>query len=74
MLSESVSKALQLTGGEDAEETAKFVMMFDKFFDCLNVSNFTNGARARKPFQKPYTNSEDTRLEVSKAFINNCNI
>ena len=70
MLSESISKALQLTGGEDAEGTANFVMMFDKFFDCLNVTNFTNGAKARKPFQKPYTNSDDIRLKVSKLFIN----
>jgi hypothetical protein len=52
-----------LTGGTDAEGTADFVSMFDKFFDCLNVSNFSNWARARKPYQRPYTNSEDVRLQ-----------
>ena len=37
VLSESVSKALHLTGGEMASETAHFVGMVDHFFDCLNV-------------------------------------
>ena len=41
--SESVSKALSLVGGESAKETAKFVAMMDKFFDTLNVTNFTSG-------------------------------
>ena len=29
----------------------KFVDMFDKFFDCMNVSNFDAGKRQRKPFK-----------------------
>lgn len=41
----TVGKALQLTGGLAVEETAKFVLMFNKFFDVLNVSNLTNGTR-----------------------------
>ena len=56
---------MQLTGGVDAEETAKFVLLFDMFFDSLNVTNFTNWARKRKPFQRPYNNKEDLRLKVS---------
>ena len=43
VLSDSVSKALLLTGGEEAKQTAKFCDMFNKSFDCLNVSNFTDG-------------------------------
>lgn len=75
MLSESVGKALQLTDGPDVEETAKFVLMFDKFFDCLNVTNFTNAARKRKPFLEPYTSAEDVRLKVANAhFILLCAI
>ena len=58
MLSETVSKALQLCGGAEAEETARFVSMFDKFFDSLNVSNH------RKVFQQPYRSAEDFRLKV----------
>ena len=46
VLSESVSKALVLTGGQEAQETAKFVALIDKFFDI----NFTNGTRNHKPF------------------------
>ena len=65
VLSESVSKALVLTGGPEAQGTAKFVAMIDKFFDILNVSNFTNGTRNRKPFQHPYRHSDDARLTVS---------
>jgi len=65
VLSESVSKALVLTGGQEAQGTATFVSMFDKFFDLLNVSNFTNGTRYRKPFHHPYRNGDDVRLKVS---------
>ncbi len=38
VLSETASAALRLYS--DTEETANFVSKFDKFFDCLNVSNF----------------------------------
>ena len=48
VLSESVSKAVFLTGGEEATETATFVAMVDKFFDCLNVHNYTHGIHSRK--------------------------
>lgn len=64
MLSESVSKALTLVGGQDAQETARFVSMFDKFFDCLNVSSFEKGNKSRKPFQQPYRSASDPRLKV----------
>ena len=39
--------------------------MFDKYFDTLNVSNFTNGKVNRKPFQSPFRSSEDFRLKVA---------
>ena len=63
-LSESVSQALTLYGGDEAKETAKFTLMFDKFFDCLNVSNYTDGKHHRKPFQSPYRSSDDFRIKV----------
>jgi len=65
-----VSKALELTGGEEAKETAKFVSMFDKFFDCLNVNSFTQGKHSRKPFQNPYLKATDFRLKVCIDCIN----
>lgn len=84
VLSESVSNALKHTGGNKALETCKFTTLFDKFFDMLNVGNFTNGARNRKPFQRPYRHSDDFRLAVCSnyekfienacllAYVNNC--
>jgi len=36
------------TGGPDAQETAKFIKMCDKFFDCLNVDNLNDGRREKK--------------------------
>lgn len=59
-----MSKALTLYGGEAAQETALFVDIFDKFFDCLNVRNFTDGKRQRKVFQNPYRSGKDFRLKV----------
>lgn len=36
----------------------------DKFFDALNVHNFSHGAKSLKPFQMPYTSVDDFRLKV----------
>ena len=67
VISESVSKALMLTGGSPVEETAKFVDFIDKFFDCMNVHNYSHGFRLRKPFQVPYRSTKDKRLQVCYA-------
>ena len=64
VLSESVSKALRLTGGEEVYETARFVSMVDRFFDSLNVNTFTYGKFKRKAFQDPYRSEQDFRLKV----------
>ena len=48
----------------ETEETAKFVDMFDKFFDCLNVSSFTAGIQSRNAFKSPYRKDTDFRLKV----------
>ena len=66
VLSETVSKALKTTGGEEVEGTATFTEMMDKFFDCLNVHNYRHGIESRKSFQIPYTSSDDSRLKVNK--------
>lgn len=65
VLCESVGKVLELTGGTDTEETACFVLMFDKFFDSLNVTKRT---RTRKSFCHPYRHKGDQRLDVRKFF------
>lgn len=64
VLSESVSKALQLSVGNEACETSKFLAMMNKWFDALNVHNYTHGIRSRKRFQTPYTTSKNMRLKV----------
>lgn len=61
---------MKLTGGPETEETVKFILMFDKFFDVLNVTNFTNWARARKPDKK----IDDKRLEVSINYVLNVSL
>ena len=59
-----MSKALTLSGSPEVTETARLADMMDKLFDCLNVSSFTAGKHARKPFQDPWR-TNDFRLKVS---------
>ena len=70
MLSESVGKVLCLAIDAEAEETSRFALFFDKFFDILNVRNFEEGARKRKKFLHPYRNEKDERLESKLIILN----
>jgi len=65
-----VSKALKVTGGTEAAETAKFIEMVNKIFDCLNVFLLSKGRLKSKPFIQLYQSSNDFRLKVN----NFCNI
>ena len=69
VMSSTVSSALLYTRNSEVFETAYFIEKVDKFFDCLNVSNFTQGKHSRKPFQEPYRNAGDTRLKVYIKFV-----
>jgi len=40
------------------EETAKFIIMVDKFFDTLNVTDINSGKKKKKVFQSPYRTVE----------------
>ena len=63
-LSNSVAVALRHHYPEgDAEETAKFCEMINKFFDCLNVRSTTEHSRKRNPSLAPYTAVDDQRFE-----------
>ncbi len=42
------------------EKTIQFVLMFDKLFDCLNVSNLDAGKHSRSP----YPSATDFRIKV----------
>ena len=63
-----VANGIEHIGGKEVAETVKFVRMMDKFFDCLNVTNYSSGKLKRKPFQDPYRPSvgdkEDFRFKV----------
>ena len=65
MLSNTVATALRLTGKDEVEETARFITMFDRFFDCLNVTDLDSGRHTRNAFKAPYLSGDDFRLKVS---------
>ena len=64
-----MSKALGLSGDPAVQETAKFVSMFDKFLDALNVSNYNSGVKKMKTFQLLYRSGDDFRLKVCHNFV-----
>lgn len=64
-MSSTVSLALLFTRNKEFFETAYFISKVDKFFDSLNVSNYTKGKKALKPFQEPYRKADDTRIKVN---------
>jgi len=68
-MSETVAKAIRLTGGDEAKETAKFIEMVDRLFDCMNVSSLSRGKLLRKPFVQPYRNAKDFRIAVSGILV-----
>jgi len=63
-MSSTVSSALLYTRNKEVFETAYFIDKVDKFFDSLNVNNFTQGKHSRKPFKEPYRNADDDRVKV----------
>lgn len=65
VLSETVAKGLKFTFKEDAREAAVFVEKIDKFFDSLNVTNYTKCITTLKPFKMPYRSGDDFRMKVS---------
>jgi len=61
-----VGKVLLEYHGPDAQELAKFILLCDKFFDCLNVRSFKEHEAKKKPELAPYTSVEDERFAVCK--------
>ena len=72
VLSTTTAEGLRVYGGEEMVETERFVRMFDKFFDCLNVRSPDEHQRRLKPNLKPYTRSDDERLTVSGSLYSFC--
>ena len=70
VLSETVGNVLNSSGPEETTGTAKFCIMVDKFFDCLNVRNTTEHSTKRKQFLKPYYSIDvDAKFEWLYEFI-----
>ena len=69
VLSETVGNVLNSFGPEETAGTAKFCIMVDKYFDCLNVRNTTEQITKRKPFLKSYYSIDDARFEWLDKFI-----
>ncbi len=64
-----MSDAFAYFADPSTEQTQKFVLMFDRFFDCVNVRSFTEWACKRKDDLKPYYSSNDVRLQVGQYII-----
>ncbi len=64
VLSASVANALEYHGDSDSTETAAFVRLFDRFFDCFNVRSIGECIKKRKPDLGPYRDPSDSRLSV----------
>ena len=70
MISETVAKAIEITNGPEASEAVKFIKMFNKFFDCLNVDNFWEGIKKRNTFKELYRSEHDFRRKwLAEEFI-----
>ena len=67
-MSDTVTKEMQKFGWEDVLETAKFIEMVNKLFDCMNMSFCLKESIVKKPFLNTYHNSDDFPIKVSYKF------
>lgn len=63
-MSSTVAEALDREGDPQTSETRRFVRMFNKFFDLLNVRSLMEATRTRNPDKEPYKSPADSRLKV----------
>ena len=59
VISTTVGKVLSNYGPADTAGTDEFCLMFDKFFDIMNVSSTTASSRELKPFNTPFLSTDD---------------
>lgn len=64
-----MANAIRLFLKEDAEETAIFIERFNKFFDILNVRNYSEFFMKKNYEKLPYRWGQDKRLEVYSILI-----
>ena len=61
----SVATALRVFFSNEAAATADFIDKFDKFFDLMNVTNYTKCYTSLKDFKRPYHWANDFRVQVT---------
>ena len=66
VMSETLGKVMLTYGPAKGRETAKMILMVDKFFDCCNTRPLTEGERKSKQFLTPCTSVDDERFEFIK--------
>lgn len=68
VLSRSVGLVIQNYGGDESSETAKFILLMDRFFDCLNTRSLDEHIVTSKPDLAPYKKDDDARFEFLDTF------
>ena len=63
VLSSSVGNLLNEFGPPEAAGIAKFCLMLESFFDCLNVRNKKEQKLKRKSNLRPYSDPDNERFE-----------
>ena len=63
VMSHSVSRVMESYCPAESFETAKFIALVDKFFDCMNSRSLNEAERKRKPFLAPYKSIDDPRFD-----------
>ena len=69
VLSNSVAVTMNLHGGEEAKETANFISLMNRFFDCLNARSRTEGIETRNDSLLPYSDTNDPRFGFLDEFL-----
>ena len=60
-----IANAMNVHLKGESSVTANFIRNMDKFFDVMNVTNYTSCYKQFKKFKAPYQWSKDLRLEVN---------
>ena len=68
VLSETVSHALLEIDADEFSATSKFCVMMDRFFDSLNVTNYSKCYKKLKIYRMPYRTKDDFQFEVSSHY------
>ena len=69
VLSATVAAVMRVHGRHESQETARFISLMDRFFDCLNGRSTEEAERKRKPDLRPYRSVVDERFQVSLSYV-----